>query len=57
MFEEAELFDSKLNLGIKKLTIKEYRKITNDEIISDELATELIDSLYELSLVAYVINK
>jgi len=40
-----------------KLSITKFRKLTNDYTISDDLAEEKIESLYQLSLIAYEINE
>ena len=47
--------DSEL-LGIKRITISQLRELTGDKNISDEEAEEIIDSLVQLSLMAYEMN-
>ena len=39
--------------GIGKISIDKFRKLTNDKTISDDLAEQIIDSLYQLSVIAY----
>lgn len=40
-----------------KLSIKELKEAIGDDSISDALAIEIIDSLYQLSLVVYQVTK
>ncbi len=40
-----------------KLSIEDLKKLTNDKNISIELANEIINSLYTLSLIAYQIEQ
>lgn len=44
--------DSEL-LGIKRITVSQLRELTGDKTISDTEANEIIDSLVQLSLIAY----
>lgn len=45
--------DDEFESKSQKLSKKKIRKLIGDETISDELAEQLIDSLYKLSIIAY----
>jgi hypothetical protein len=50
---ESDLLSSVHDDGIKRISIEEFRTLTDDYITSDEEAEKQIYSLYILSLVAY----
>jgi hypothetical protein len=52
-YESDEIFDS---AGIQKISIEKLKHLTGDKTMSDDLAENIIDSLYKLSLIAYKNN-
>jgi TolB-like protein len=53
-----DFHDSKLNpTEIEKLTVKQLKTLIGDDTISDDLAENIIDSLYRLSVIAYHTTK
>ena len=43
-------------INYKKLTIEQFKILTNNKNVTDEMAEKTIESLYELSIIAYYIN-
>ena len=41
----------------RKLSIKQFKELIGDDSIPDEVAVKIIDSLYQLSLIAYEITQ
>jgi hypothetical protein len=41
----------------KKLSKEKLKELIGDDSISDEVAVEMIDSLYQLSVIAYYLTK
>ncbi|CAM1357023.1 hypothetical protein THALO_50008 [Tenacibaculum halocynthiae] len=53
-YESNQIFDV---TGIQKISIEKLKSLTGKNNMSDELAENIIDSLYILSIIAYEGNK
>lgn len=53
--DENHVYHISEHLGIKKISVQELRKCKGFESVSEEEAMEIIDSIYQLSLVTYQI--